>query len=323
MRIWMLSLLGALLVCSAAVAADTTADKDASADVAVETSAPVTLDSAGNPVGDVDATSTADTGDATVSADSKAEPKTSHSLRDEYRQWRRASAEAPRHSSRTPSSKRVDSVNDLDSVGRDIEDTVNEDVANTDRDRYADGSYRSSADRADYDRTTSREVDRYADYPEYDNDAVDADRIGDRMYDDYDRGTDHYWSRSYGDDRYYDSRQGGCPCNSCSKCGRTYGSCGKCGGQCGESKCGSCSKCMSHKPAMTYVACDKCERKCSSCHRPAMTYTPCDKCGVSKCGCHKPAASCNKCGKCNKCDKCGKCGSKCSCGKASRKCSKC
>lgn len=322
MKICMLGLLGALLVCGAAYAADADVDVDADASVAVETSAPV----------DPDAEVVVDAGDATVRVDT--EPRRS-SLRDEYRQWSRANNTSTRRTSRYSSGKRIDvnpdstddfdSVNDIEGAGRDIEDWANEDVANSDRDDYVDMTDRT--------RVTRRHVDRFADYPEYEDDAVIGDRIGDdRMYDDYDRGGDRYWSRSYGDVRYYDSREGGCPCNSCSKCGRSYGGCskcgskcgGKCGSKCGSSKCGSCNKCASHKPAVSYSKCGpKCDgcNKCAS-HKPAVSYTPCNKC-VSKCSsCHKPAATCGKCGR----SKCGKCGSKskCSCDRpAARKCSKC
>jgi hypothetical protein len=315
MKVWMLSLLGALLLCGAAWAADA----DADANVTVETTAPVTLEPGGDAKADVDATATVDTGDATVSVDTA--PRSTHSLRDEYRQWNRSAGTATtRRSTRTSSGKRIDvnpdstddfdSVNDIEGAGKDIEDYINEDVANTDRDRYDNGSYIRGADRDEY-RAQQRRIasstgDRYADYPEYENDAVDADRIGDRMYDDYDRGADRYWSRSYGDERYYDSREGS-PCHCCSKCGRSYGGYGKCG----SSKCGGCSKCGLSK--------------CGSCHKAAVTYTPCEKC-TSKCNsCHKPAATCGKCGKCGKCNKCGdKCGGKCGLSHGtSRKCSKC
>lgn len=295
MKVWILSLLAVALVALPAWAQD---------DV-VEVEADVTVDT--------------DLRDGVVVADNDmVDDGRRGSLRDEYRQW---SGTTTRRTARRvnvdpDSVDDVDSVDDLESAPRNVEEWFNEDVVNTDRDDYVE--YRTT-------RST-----RYANYPEYDDDVVAADRIGDRMYDDYDRRGDRYWSRSYGDVRYYDSRGHGCGCkdrcdgcrvvNRCDRCG-VKGKCGsKCGDKCGKcgvkSKCGSkcgdkCGKCVTHKPVVKAVAkCgNKCGDKCGKCHKPAVkAVAKCGgKCG-DKCGkCvtrveHQPA--CTKCGSSKKCRKC-------------------
>jgi hypothetical protein len=279
MRVWILSLLAVALVAFPAWAQE---------DV-VEVEADVTVDT--------------DLRDDVVVADNDmVDDGRRGSLREEYRRW----AGAPRATARDR--RDVDSVDDLESAPRNAEEWLNEDVANTDRDDYM--VYRER-----------RAVGRYANYPEYDDnddtDLVAADRMGDRMYDDYDRRGDRYWSRSYGDVRYYDSRGAGCACKDrCDGC-RVVSRCDRCGvkGKCG-SKCGAKTKCGT-----------KCGDKCGKCHKPAVKAA--SKCGPKcgdKCGkCHKPVARCgSKCG-----DKCGKCVAKvehkagcAKCG-SSKKCKRC
>lgn len=313
MKVCLLTMLAVLLLCTGAWAQDDAVEVDA--DVVVDTDL-----RDGVVVGEVDQV------DANVDLDGdsdadllyREEPRRG-SLRDEYRQWSRTSSESRRLARADVDPDSVDdfdSVDDVESAPRNVEEWFRDDVVGNDRDSYRD------------DYVESRSGSRYSDYPEYDNDAVAADRVGDRMYDDYDRrGGDRYWSRTYGDVRYWDNRGHGTGCG----CGGAKCGSGKCGakGKCG--KCGTKSKCGCHKPAVK--SCGKCGVKASKCgcHKPAVK--SCGKCGVkaSKCGCHKPAVkSCGKCKtkSCNKCgDKCGgKCGAKakssCKCGKV-KKCSKC